>query len=156
MKIADIVDKLPTHPDKEYGKRKISDIEYIAVHHSISPASHPRNFAEHHVNNNGWPGIGYHYVIDFGGKIYKTNYANTISYHVSNHNSKSLGVCLIGNFKNAEPNEEQFDSAVELVKQLMDSYNIDAENVKGHSEFEDNENKECPCIDMKAFRSVIA
>lgn len=159
MKIIDVRDKLPKHDNKKYSTRPLSAIYYIAVHHSLTDnipgGKDVKAFARYHVNNLDWPGIGYHYVIDADGTVYKTNAAKIKSYHVGKHNQSALGVCLVGDFRDYDPTDKQYKALVELVKELKTAYNITTENIKGHSEFEGYQWKKCPEIDMDQLRREV-
>ena len=159
MKVVDVRDKLPTHNSKKYPIRPLSAIYYIAVHHSLTdniPGGEDIcAFARYHVNNLDWPGIGYHYVIDTDGTVYKTNAAKTKSYHVGKHNQSALGVCLVGDFRDYDPTDKQYQALVELLKTLQDAYGITTENIKGHSEFEGYKWKKCPEINMDRLRKEV-
>lgn len=157
MKIIDLREQLPQHQSKSYLKRSISDIKKIAVHHSLTD-NIPGDgdvfaFARYHVNHHNWPGIGYHYIVDRDGTVYKTNPAATISYHVGNHNSYCLGICLVGDFRDYQPSEEQIKSLHDLLGDLLIAYNMKPEDILGHSEFEGYHWKKCPNIDMDQIRS---
>jgi N-acetylmuramoyl-L-alanine amidase len=161
MNIIDVRKKLPTHPLKKYQMRPMSTIYYIAIHHSLTDdipgGGDVEAFARYHVDHLDWPGIGYHYVVDADGTIYKCHSAEIWSYHVGQHNRFALGVCLVGDFRQYEPPTEQYQATIELVKQLMNAYGIKPQNVLGHSEFEGYAWKKCPCIDMdKLRRDIIA
>lgn len=159
MKVIDVKDKLPKHSSKRYSTRPLSAIYYIAVHHSLTDdipgGKDVYAFARYHVDHLDWPGIGYHYVIDADGTVYKTNAADIKSYHVGKHNQSALGICLVGDFRDYDPPEEQYNSLVKLLKSLKDAYNITNENIKGHSEFEGYQWKKCPEIDMDKLRKEV-
>ena len=102
--IHDIVNDLITHPTKEYDSRSITDVTTIVVHHTTGDPFQPiNNIANYHVNTKGWPGIGYHFVIDGAGKIHQTNYLTTHSFHANLANAYSVGVCMQGDFTNHPP-----------------------------------------------------
>lgn len=159
MKVIDVRNNLPKHKSKTYQTRPLSAIYYIAVHHSLTDnipgGEDVKAFARYHVNHLDWPGIGYHYVIDRDGTVYKTNSATTKSYHVGKHNQSALGVCLVGDFRNYDPSFEQYEALVELLKSLKNAYNIINKNIKGHNEFEDYHWKKCPEIDMEKLRKEV-
>ena len=159
MNIIDVRKKLPTHPLKRYQTRPISTIYYIAIHHSLTDdipgGKDVEAFARYHVDHLDWPGIGYHYVVDTDGTIYKCHSADVKSYHVGKHNRFSLGVCLVGDFRQYDPPAEQYQATIELVKQLVNAYGIKPQNVLGHSEFEGYAWKKCPCIDMNRLRGDV-
>lgn len=148
--------KLPVHPQKRYQERPLNSIYYIAIHHSLTDnipgGSDVEAFARYHVETNDWPGIGYHYVIDADGTVYKCNSATTKSYHVGKHNRFSLGVCLVGDFSNYPPTDIQYQATKELIQQLINAYGVTVDNVLGHSEFEGYKWKKCPCINMDKLR----
>ena len=156
MEIKDVVNKLPTHPTKKYIKRPITAITTTVVHHSLTvDLSGDKDiyaFARYHVNNHGWPGIGYHYVIDRDGTIYKTNYLTTKSYHVGNHNIYCIGVCLVGDFRTDDPTYIQYKSLYDLLENLVSTYSTE---IKGHSEMPGYEWKQCPAINMDEIRKTL-
>ena len=159
MKIIDIRDELPSHDMKQYYKRPLSALYYIAIHHSLTDdipgGKDVHAFARYHANDLNWPGIGYHYVIDADGTAYKCNSADIKTYHVGKHNRASLGICLVGDFRNYKPPAEQYNAAIKLVNECADAYNITINNIKGHNEFSGYEWKKCPCIDMDKFRDEV-
>jgi hypothetical protein len=157
MKVTNIRDRLPSKG--EYPKREISDISHIDIHHSASFTSNfhgirtIKGFADYHVNGHGWQGLGYHYVVSPGGEIFKTGYANEMRWSVGGNNSYTLSVMLIGRFNEEEIPEQEYENALELVRILMQAYNVPKkENVMGHNEYP-NQNTLCPAIDMDKFRS---
>lgn len=122
----DLVDSLPKHATLKYNTRKLSQIQRIVIHHSATVQTevsreatirHITAIAKGHVQN-GWPGIGYHYVIGPGGLIYRTNRLDTISYHVYNNNTPTVGICMLGDFTKGDPTDNQLASARALVKHL--------------------------------------
>ena len=122
LKIINKVQALPCDPLYSYKKRSLTSINKIIIHHSATPTGSCEAFARYHVENNGWPGIGYHYVIDPQGNIYKTQNIGTISYHASGYNPSSIGICLIGDFNNSHPTQEAFDACVSLANELISTY----------------------------------
>lgn len=116
-KIVNIVNKLPRRG--AWGKRDLGKVTDITVHHSASPSSQTAyDFARYHVNSKGWPGIGYHFVIERDGTIHQTNELDSLSYHNGYNNSKAIGVCMSGNFENTPPDQRQIESLIWLVKYL--------------------------------------
>ena len=119
IEIADIVDSLPKHATKRYRSRAIKDITHLVIHHTVSPPDRPiSGIAAFHVNTRGWPGIGYHYVINDLGEIYQTNYLDTISYQTGGQNHYSVGIALQGNFQKESPPQKQIDATAKLVEHL--------------------------------------
>lgn len=128
--VNNIVSDLPRHKTRRYGTRRRDQITDIVIHHSAGPQTQtPLQIAKYHVGPNhissqGIPGIAYHYVITPDGQIFQTNFLETVSWHVKNHNTKSIGICLIGNFEKHTPTKSQYDSLVYLVKGLYAEFSL--------------------------------
>ena len=116
------IDELPKHGTKKYKTRLLSDIKYIVIHHSATKNGSPLSFAKYHVESRNWPGIGYHYVIGKDGIIHKTNNLTTMSYHAGSCNRQGIGICLIGNFEEDRPTQEQYNALAKLTKELQKKY----------------------------------
>jgi len=113
-----IVDDLPKNPNvSPYTKRNLSQVEQIILHHYASDGT-PQAVANYHVNTNNWPAIGYHFTIDKDGTISQVNELDTISYHVSGQNTRSIGIALEGNFQNETPSPGQLKSVDFLIKHI--------------------------------------
>lgn len=138
----DLVDSLSRHPTKRYDARRLEAIKHIVIHHSaITPTVGAQRIAEYHVNNLGWPGIGYHFVIDDQGAIYRTNALETISYHAGDVNRYGIGICFLGNFTDTVPTPAQLESGGKLVSWLVQEFKLTNAEIKGHKEFM---NTQCP------------
>lgn len=155
-KVLDVREHLKKHATKNYGTRPVDRITHIAVHHSLTHAGSAESFARYHVQELGWPGIGYHFVIEKNGQIKWCHELTVRSYHVGNSNSKSVGICMVGDFRTSEPTEAQRASLHKLVNWLRQELSISVEQVQGHSEFPGYKSKACPCIDMDALRATLA
>jgi N-acetylmuramoyl-L-alanine amidase len=118
------------------------------------------------INNwhlqNGWKGIGYHYVIRFSGKLEKGREDNHTGAHTRGLNSSSIGICMSGHGDLKRWTNEQLQSVLKLVLDLMKMYNIPVENVIGHREASNIKgvpfvNKTCPgkLVDMDVFRELL-
>jgi N-acetyl-anhydromuramyl-L-alanine amidase AmpD len=158
MNIIDKRVKLETHPAKQPRKRKLSDILYIAIHHSATTSGSAEAYARFHVNKKDWATIGYHYVINKDGSIDWCLNHSVRSNHVGNSNKYALGICLTGDFTKEEPTEEQLQAAADLCMMLIDKYGA-IKDIKGHSDFQGYSWKKCPAFDvmritnrMSAFR----
>jgi N-acetyl-anhydromuramyl-L-alanine amidase AmpD len=118
--MVEIVDRsktLPKHPNKRYATRTTHKIDTIIIHHSATTPGRddPLAFAHYHIEALGWAGIGYHYVVEPSGIIYKCQPLTVVSNHASGANTRSIGICLAGNFDNQVPTDPQWDAAIELV-----------------------------------------
>jgi hypothetical protein len=131
--IIDVVDQLPKHPREFYRTRALSKITTLTIHHTVSPPDRSiASIASYHVNNRGWPGIGYHYVINDLGEIRQTNHLDTKSYHAGTLNAPgdenlwSVGIALQGDFTDSPPPQAQLNAARWLVAELKSDLDITA------------------------------
>lgn len=124
----------------------MSNINYIVVHCSDSPQGRGDTAAtihKWHVER-GWSGIGYHYVVLEDGTVERGRPHYWTGAHVKNHNSDSLGICLIGRDSFTE---EQFLALRGLINLLKLSY--PRAEVLGHRDLDGN--KSCPNFDVKEW-----
>lgn len=105
---------------EEYKTRKISQIRRIVVHHSASARDRttPSMINDWHVQR-GWPGIGYHFLIDGRGDIFQTQPIDVVSYHVGGNNTPSVGICLTGNFETESPSAAQLTALQRVVRDIQ-------------------------------------
>lgn len=90
----------------------------------------------------GWTGIGYHWVICIDGTVEAGRKPDVVGAHAEGHNSKSLGICLIGKDKFTPA---QWDSLAYLVKGLTREFPTAV--AKGHYQV-DKHGKTCPNFDV--------
>lgn len=103
-----------------YRKRLLSSVTGIVIHHSATDFGTTYDIANWHISQ-GWPGIGYHFVISTDGTINQTNDLDTISYHVADYNAVNIGICLIGNLSNHPPTAKQLESLKGLIKYVNET-----------------------------------
>lgn len=123
------------------------EINWIVVHCSATPNGKPffaKDIDAWHKQQ-GWSGIGYHWVIDLDGTLEKGRPIELIGAHVEGHNSNSVGICLIGN---DEFTQEQFDRLRETIITLLASF--PNAKVCGHRDFA-GVHKTCPNFDVKEW-----
>ena len=143
-------------------------INKIIIHHSASNFGDAKTINEWHKQN-GWSGIGYHYVIMNGyrtgenfkkgnidtnliGKIEEGRNINEAGSHAKGHNANSVGVCLI--HCDQPYDEKQLESYRNLVVSLAQIYNVEIKNIIGHYEVEKGKPL-CPSLDMEEERERI-
>lgn len=118
-----LIGQLPTHQathqaTNSYNTRRMDQIKMIIVHHFAWDTSIER-VAKMHVEENGWPGIGYHIVINDKAGINLCNSLDTVSYHCGGHNTRSVGIALAGDFSHSLPTPymlAQLSFAIDLVE----------------------------------------
>lgn len=118
LKIVDKRSQLLRSSHTHYKSRTLSQIRQIVVHHSASTGQQAKDYAQRHVLKNGWPGIGYHFVIEVTGMVVQTNSLTTICYGVENNNTPSIHICLSGDFRTQQPTTEQLKSLGKLIRYL--------------------------------------
>jgi len=97
IRIIDKYNTLMRSSSQVYATRVLSSINQIMVHHAASIGQTAEDYARYHVSK-GWPGIGYHFVIEVNGDIIGCNPLTNVSYGVSGHNTRSIHICLSGDF----------------------------------------------------------
>ena len=155
VSIRNVVDQLPKHPTRRYGKRSIDQIRYLVIHHSSGDNQSPEMIARFHstsdhLKKGGAPAIAYHFYLTEDGTIYQTNRLDTVSWHVANNNTPSVGICLSGNLDQHPPTEAQQKSIVALTKILKQQL-PNPVAIKPHGYFK---RTNCPgqYLDMNLFR----
>lgn len=100
----------------------------IILHHAAANCT-PQEIHKWHLNN-GWTGIGYHFVIAKDGSVFRGRAENWVGSHASSNNSNSIGICFVGNFENESPTTQQIVAGKELVSFLISKYG--KISIKGH------------------------
>ena len=101
-----------------------------------------KEIREWHVDQNGWDDVGYHYIIRRNGKLEKARPEEYSGAHAPSHNSRSIGICLVGGMADDGGPEnnftlEQFLTLKDLVNMVMNKYS-DITEVLGHCDVQDN------------------
>jgi N-acetylmuramoyl-L-alanine amidase len=141
---------------------KMRKINKIIIHCSDSSWGDAAAIDSWHKEN-GWDGIGYHYVITNGnrrpgdkyskkddGIIEKGRNIEKAGAHCKGHNKDSIGICLIGI---AHFTAKQLCEALpSLLLELMKKHKITADCVYTHHEFDSR--KTCPNITPDILFSI--
>jgi hypothetical protein len=164
--IEDITDQLPkrqsweTLPKKQNivrgvwdgtyhtGLRNPEDIDTIVIHHSASPEGSLYTHANNHGKNWG-AGIGYHIAID-NGRIYQVNDLLTFSFHVSGHNTYTVGIEVNRDISKGDLTSQEREllyAAILSVKAVLP-----IKHILGHIELNKTA---CPCTSMNQIRDDI-
>lgn len=133
--VADLTDQLARHPSRAYAARPLTHVRYLVIHATGAPAHvGPHAIARAHVDDNGWPGIGYHFVVGADGAVYRTQDLTVVSHHVAQFNPVSVGIALAGDLAHADPPPAQIAAAADLVAQLCWDLGLPTTAVRGHRE----------------------
>lgn len=102
-----------------------------------------------HINN-GWAGIGYHFVIRKDGTIERGRPEWAVGSHAYGENSHTIGIHLSGDFTQAYPTTEQVEKCALLIANLCEDYGIptDREHIVGHGELMSTD---CPGTNLQAL-----
>ena len=110
--------------------------DLIVLHHTGNPWDDDLSAKQIHAMhlNQGWAGIGYHYVVRKNGSIELGRPEWAIGSHAYGKNSHSIGIHVCGNFELVEPTPQQIESTAYLVGWLCDEYGLipTADTVKAH------------------------
>ena len=107
-----------------------------------------------HVDQNGWDDVGYHFIIRRNGQLEKARPEGYSGAHAPSHNSRSIGICLVGGMADDGGPEnnftlEQFLTLKDLVNMIMDKYS-DITEVLGHCDVQENK-PNCPGFNVKEW-----
>lgn len=76
--------------------------------------------------------IGYHFIIDYAGRIWEGRSLAFQGAHVSGMNEENAGIMLLGNFEKQTPSTDQITSLFRLVRGLQHRYAIPHKSIYGH------------------------
>lgn len=117
--------------------------EFLIVHHTGGTKKNPLLDTSHHTfeiideyhKSLGWEGFGYHYFIDKAGALKAGRAENYHGAHTKGYNTRSIGICLAGNFDFSLPTAEQIATLKILLRDLRVKYLIPRENIVPHRRF---------------------
>ncbi|KAL1489459.1 hypothetical protein ABEB36_014349 [Hypothenemus hampei] len=100
-------------------------VPFVVIHHSYRPlACETKNdcikamksMQNYHQNNRLWNDIGYNFAAGGDSRIYVGRGWTAAGAHATNYNSKSIGICIIGDWEEQLPPEGQLKAVKELVE----------------------------------------
>ena len=89
----------------------------VWLHHGASGTSSIRTaraYARYH-NSKGWAGIGYSWLVA-EGKVLEGRGPGKAGAHTSGHNTRSYGICMVGNYDRYPPSDADIDALVWLLE----------------------------------------
>ena len=122
-------------PDSVYTRMK--DVNSLIIHHSATPTGCSMVFRAFHRAINGWIDIGYHFVIGNGslsedGEVEEGRPQWAVGAHAREHNEDTIGICLVGDFNDTYPTEDQMKSLGMLLKRLLSEYDLSSSSIILH------------------------
>lgn len=119
-------------------------IRYITVHHdgmdpfygdSRGDAAERLELIRRSHRNRNWGDIGYHYIVDRGGRVWEGRPLMYQGAHVKDHNEGNIGVMCMGNFELQIPTRSQLEGLDRHVTRLMQTFRVSVRNVRTHQEW---------------------
>lgn len=99
------------------------EITEIVVHHTATPQSTSvESIRRHHTAVRGWRDIGYHYLIQPDGFLRMGRPEEMIGAHIKGMNRNSIGIAVIGDFREVEPEQAANEQLSILLEDLMYRY----------------------------------
>jgi len=111
----------------------------IILHHYHHETATPQDVHRWHLSRDGgtWGGVGYHFMIDMDGTIWRGRDVDTVGVHTLGNNGDSIGIAFQGRYDNhREMPDVQFNAGVWLVKYLFGTFGELA--ILGHGEASPN------------------
>ncbi|XP_004520320.1 peptidoglycan-recognition protein SC2-like [Ceratitis capitata] len=141
----------------QWGARAPTSTSYLSnglsiavIHHTASAycstqadcSQQVRNIQKYHMDSSGWDDIGYNFLIGGDGQVYEGRGWNIVGAHVTNRNSKSIGISFIGNYNNNRPTAAQINAAKALLATAVSKGQLKSDYaLYGHRHFKATE---CP------------
>ena len=113
--------------------------KYIVLHHSAGVDGVTRDFdamKKYHMEHNGWRNIGYHWVVERVNGVLTAipgRAESDTGAHCPGRNTDGIGVCLVGDFTNAPPDEEQYAFVANLCRNIIARHPI--KEIGGHRDY---------------------
>jgi hypothetical protein len=107
-------------------------VKHIIVHHAAGSNINTnytdvvRNIYTFHTGTNGWNDVGYNFLIAQDGTIYEGRDGqnimdgdNVLGAHFCGQNTGTMGICLLGDYMTAQPNDKTLESLSRLIAWKM-------------------------------------
>lgn len=137
----------------------------ITYHHTVTAngefgaaaKARLRQLQASHQEDMGWCDIGFHFLVDSRGKIYRgRNTTRRTGNHVPNHNKNNLGVAMLGKFATVTPPADQLKGLMNINAFLADYWDITptSDRILGHRSWSSS-GTGCPGAKAFAKRGAI-
>lgn len=101
-----------------------------------------------HTRQRKFADIGYHYVVDPGGRVWEARSVRYQGAHVQDNNEGNLGVMCLGNFDQHRPSSAQISALDRFVASQMKRYNVAINRVYTHQEINPTA---CPGRNLQSY-----
>ncbi|XP_020296957.1 peptidoglycan-recognition protein SC2-like [Pseudomyrmex gracilis] len=122
-------------PKSSVPSLKLIPAPFVIIHHSTGSSCQTRaacvskvkSFQNYHMDNRQWADIGYNFLVGEDGNVYEGRGWNKKGAHSVPYNSKSIGICIIGDYSNRTPNQ----AAIQAVQNLI-AYGVSTNKIKNN------------------------
>ena len=130
-----------------YQLRKTTDA--IVIHHSLTRDGQTVNWdaIRRYHKSMKWIDVGYHFGVEIINGRYQILVGRPLM-AVGAHcyqqgvNTRSIGVCVVGNFDLRRPDEKCFDMLIPFISHLLKAFKLSPNAIYGHRDFANY--KSCP------------
>jgi hypothetical protein len=118
----------------------------IVIHHSLTKDGQTVDWdgiKHYHMQEKGWSDIGYHAGVErINGELTTLTGRpiDMVGAHTIGHND-TLGICIVGNFDQAPPDEELLTYAAQVTAGYLRLAGLPVESIHRHHEYAE---KSCP------------
>lgn len=129
---------IPTRMDN------MAPVRYLTVHHEgmdpfrysdmRSTAARIEKIRKAH-RGRGWGDIGYHFIVDRGGRVWEGRPLRYQGAHVKDKNFANIGILALGNFDLQQPTQQQFRAVIQHCQNLMNAFRIPISRLRTHQEW---------------------
>jgi N-acetyl-anhydromuramyl-L-alanine amidase AmpD len=145
-----LVSSIPVETTGYKLTRDIGVIDTIVFHHSGSNNDNIRSIHEYHKTKFKALGIVYHFVIGKDGTVSQTRALEDHTPHCRNHNKKSIGICILGDYSSKNLTKLQEDAIVFCVHQIYKWCSI--KSIKCHCDLVPTA---CPGMVKNSIRELV-
>lgn len=156
----DLTTTLAKHAMLRYGRRALAQIDRVVIHHTDARRDATwQAVARYHVEQNDWPGIGYHVGVQTraGGMVVSLlNAPETVSYHAHQvGNERGVAVCIAGQFEQTAPSAAEVETLRRVVAVIRRWATWRHLAVQGHGDVPGNDTA-CPGASLAALLPTIS
>lgn len=128
----------------------------LVMHHSVTyyvdDLTTVRSIQALHMDTRHWADIGYHFCVGRDGTVFEGRLMSARGVHTETYNTGSLGICLLGNFEEITPTENQLNATQSLINWL--ALRLRVTHLAGHRDF--NDQTRCPGANLYPHLDAMA
>ncbi|XP_033606966.1 peptidoglycan-recognition protein SC2 [Cryptotermes secundus] len=111
-----------------------------------------RSYQNYHIDFNGWNDIGYNFLVGEDGNVYEGRGWEAVGAHAPTYNTRSIGMCIIGDFTDRLPNPAALNALQQLIDCGVAEKKIEAQyQLIGHRQ---NAASKTECPGNKLFQEI--